>query len=79
MNRQTNSVYQHKKECEQNMGLGMIAQVLAALFVLFSGLWALLPLVGVTAATTALTWLVGVLGVLGGLVWLAVSVSGGKK
>ena len=61
------------------MGLNTIAQWLAALFVLFSGLWALLPLVGVTAAQTALTWLVGVLGVLGGLAWLGATAGAGKK
>lgn len=62
------------------MSLNKVAPLLAALFVLFSGLGALLPLVGVASAQTALSWLVGVLGVLGGLAWLGSALGfGGKK
>ena len=58
------------------MGLGMIAQVLSALFVLFSGLWAVPQ---VATAAPALSWAVVLFGVLGGLTWLAVALTGSKK
>lgn len=60
------------------MSLGMVAQVLSALFVLLSGVLALW-----TAANqppmVALWWLVGVLGLLGGLAWLGAATMAGKK
>ena len=62
-------------------GLSMVAQVLAALFVLVSGIWSLLAVAGVNLGATgtlAVTGLVGVLGLLGGLAWLATAVKGGK-
>lgn len=57
------------------MSLGMIAQVLSALFVLFSGLWAV-PQVATSAPM--LSWLVVLFGVLGGLTWLAATFSSKK-
>jgi len=60
------------------MGLGMIAQVLSALFVLLSGVWALWLAMG-QAAMPALGWLVGLTGLLGGLTWLGAALMGGKK
>ena len=60
------------------MSLGMVAQILSALFVLLSGVLALW-----TAANqppmAAFGWLVGVLGLLGGLAWLGAATMGGKK
>jgi len=58
------------------MGLGMIAQVLSALFVLFSGLWAVPQ---VATAAPMLSWAVVLFGVLGGLTWLGATLMGGKK
>ena len=52
------------------MSLGMVAQVLSALFVLLSGIWALWMSMG-QAAIPAVGWLVGITGLLGGLTWLA--------
>ena len=60
------------------MSLGMIAQVLSALFVLLSGVWALWMSMG-QAAIPAVGWLVGVTGLLGGLAWLGATLMGGKK
>ncbi len=50
------------------VGLGKAAQLLSALFVLVSGLWAVPQ---VSSAVPALSWLVALFGVLGGLAWLA--------
>lgn len=59
------------------MSLGMIAQVLSALFVLLSGVWTLWTAAG-QAPMAALLWLVGITGLLGGLTWLAAAM-GAKK
>ncbi len=57
------------------MSLGMVAQVLSALFVLFSGLWAVKE---VATAAPMLSWLVVLFGVLGGLTWLAAALTAKK-
>jgi len=61
------------------MGLGKIAQLLAALFVLLSGVSTLLVLGGQGNLGLQLGWATGVLGVLGGLAWLATAAGSGKK
>lgn len=62
-------------------GLGTVAQVLSALFVLVTGIWSLLTTASVNlgpTGTMAITGLVGVLGLLGGLTWLVTALKGGK-
>ncbi len=56
-------------------GLSTVAQILAALFVLVSGIGSLLVILKVAAALEPVLWATAVLGILGGLAWLAAAAS----